>query len=329
MDTEWRKAQEEALEWLDRMRSGAFTGAEHGDFVTWVRSSPQNARAIFEARALEGEIAEVLHDQPFELEDLSGKLVSRFWTAKRIPSMTAGVIVAVVAAGLLLWGSSHTASWSTGPGEWKSISLRDGSLVRIGPNTDLSASFNDSRRLISLSRGAAMFKVAHDRDVEFIVDAGISTTRDVGTAFAVERLTPTDVVITVDEGIVAIRGANRTSDKDEVVVSAGNQARVKRDGPIVVANVDVRSALAWVDKKIVFDDVRLADAVATLNRLTDKTFVLADTAIADVQISGIFPASSSDAFTDYIRGRGIGVVCTNPTTILLRRSNLLLEDRSR
>ena len=153
----------------------------------------------------------------------------------RSPSVTrrraiAGIAVGLTAAaGVLAWRFGDTETrFATAIGEHRAMTLADGSLMRLNTDTAVTVDLTRGSRSIRLLRGEASFDVAHDTMRPFVVAAGDTRVRAVGTAFTI-RLRPDLTEVTVTEGIVGVRDGDRA----ERQVTAGNAAAVRR-GTIAV-----------------------------------------------------------------------------------------------
>ncbi len=82
---------------------------------------------------------------------------------------------------------SVTQIVTTGKGESKTVTLPDGSLVRLNPSSEIAfqQAFEDTVRQIRL-KGEAWFNVTHHADKPFIVNTQNLTTRVLGTRFCVD-----------------------------------------------------------------------------------------------------------------------------------------------
>jgi len=74
---------------------------------------------------------------------------------------------------------------TTGPGEWQTKVLSDGSTLRLGPSTAILIEFTGTHRHIRLEQGEALFRVRPDSKRPFLVETELAIARAVGTAFAV------------------------------------------------------------------------------------------------------------------------------------------------
>src|SRR5690606_22809655 len=83
--------------------------------------------------------------------------------------LAAMLAIAVVATTLMLSQRNYT----TGFGELRSITLRDGSIVQLDARTALRERFSEKERWVELDSGAAIFTVAKDPSRPFRVTAGV------------------------------------------------------------------------------------------------------------------------------------------------------------
>lgn len=209
--------------------------------------------------------------------------------------MMGGVAAGLVAAiGALAWRFGEAGQrYATGIGERRTVTLADGSLMRLNTDTALTVDLSPERRSIRLLRGEASFDVAHDKSRPFVVAADDAQVRAIGTAFTV-RLRPDLTEVTVSEGIVGVRDG----DRPERHVAAGNAAAVRR-GTVAVtalAHTDIRRRLAWQDGRLSFDGDTLEQAVEEFNRYRTVPIVIGDPALAGVRIGGTFRSDRSGDF---------------------------------
>jgi transmembrane sensor len=215
---------------------------------------------------------------------------------------------AIAAAGVLAWFGAYHLGWKpyeTGVGGREKIELSDGTTIDLNTNTELDVRITGSRRDIMLSRGEALFHVAHDTKRPFYVVAGGTVVRAVGTAFSVRIRDAEHVDVLVAEGRVAI-GAPGTEANFEnpsllasaPKVSAGEAASVRRKSVSVrsVLPKDVSRKLAWTAGHLAFQGETLDDAVQEFNRYNQRQITIADQSIVKVQVGGIFLTTDPDSF---------------------------------
>lgn len=173
-------------------------------------------------------------------------------------------------------------------------------------------------REVTLTRGEAWFKVAHDKARPFIVSAGRIRVRAVGTAFSVRRHDDgADVQVT--EGVVETWTAGEEDRK--VQVAAGSKAFVAEYEPPKTseASADIERSLAWRAGQIVLEGETLDQAVAQFNRYNAKKLVISDSDLAAEKLVGQFRATEPDTFADAVVTTLGATIKENGDTIELSR----------
>jgi len=64
-----------------------------------------------------------------------------------------------------------------------------------------------------------------------------------------------------------------------------------------VRNVDVAQVVSWKGGVLMFNDTRLSDAVAEINRYTQRPIAIADSAVGNYRISGVFKSNDPEHFS--------------------------------
>lgn len=145
-----------------------------------------------------------------------------------------------------------TKVYSTATGQRAKIILADGSNVILAPSTMLRV----SDRNVEL-HGEAVFNVIHSGGEPFIVRAGNTVTRVLGTTFSV-RSYGGKVRVAVAEGRVSA---------NDVVLSAGDVVTVARDGTEQLQrDANIGNMFAWTSGRLVFRLTPLSEAIPELER---------------------------------------------------------------
>jgi transmembrane sensor len=193
-------------------------------------------------------------------------------------------------------------------GEWRTVSLTDGTQVRVGPASLLRVAFGDDHRTIRLIRGEAMFDVAKDHNRPFYVESEMVGVLAVGTEFRVSRLGGKDVVA-VTEGSVAlyrdgrdaIRGtvpapAQIAASTGGVALAAGEQVsttRSTRSAPVAKEKVNMDYEQAWAEGWLVYENKTVAEVANDFNRLNRVKIVITEPSIAARRLA-FFRVSATD-----------------------------------
>jgi transmembrane sensor len=232
------------------------------------------------------------------------------------PLLAASVALVVFSLGTLaLWLNAQRGVYATGIGEQRIVNLVDGSTIELNADSRLRVRFSDSERFVDLVQGQALFHVAKDPQHPFSVRTDGTTVRAVGTQFDVNRQA-SDTVVTVLEGRVAIaraagpvgsslpQGAAGSAAANETVAlyaSAGEQVILTAQAASKPAHPDVAAATAWRERKLVFSSSPLPVVVGEYNRYHEKRLVIADPALSDFHISGVFSAADATSLIAFLR----------------------------
>ena len=219
--------------------------------------------------------------------------------AKTVASVT--FLATVMIAGPWLY---YQGSYQTAAGEWRTVSLDDGSVARLGPRTQIKARFDRQRRIITQSSGEASYDVTKDSYRPFVVECGLTTVQALGTKFAV-RCDGDDVNVVVAEGTVSVsRGLARSGQVpsvDYVRADAGQQVQVNLWTPLTPRPVDVTVALAWERGRIIFTGERIEQAIAEFNRRQQQPITLPRVYDPETRVIGEFDLADSRHFIEFLK----------------------------
>lgn len=211
-------------------------------------------------------------------------------------------ITILIVLWLRLFGTSTEARpvvYQTNIGELRDVHLPDGSSITLGGRTEVSVTFSEHHRSVTVMEGQAWFKVAHNMHWPFVVTAGHSTITDVGTAFLVTRDSDR-VIVTVTEGAVEVsaRPPTRPSLKfgqgftlrpilAPIRVSSGEQVAFSDSGALSpLRETDTYAAVAWTRGRLTFDNQPLRYVIETVNRYSTRRIVISPSA-GVLRFSGI------------------------------------------
>ena len=296
--------------------------------------SPQGARALHHADALRAEARRRKARWPARLAGAWRPLAA----AAAIAVMIGGV---ALRSGVFDLFDGGVERHVTALGEQRSVTLADGSVVRLNTLTRIGVAFSDGQRRIDLVEGQASFDVAHDAARPFVVAAGDGLVTALGTEFDVLKAGPA-VVVTLVSGSVtveqvaaearastagpAVPSPDEVSEPRQTVVAAarldpGEQVSIVPDGALTpVAAVDLDQVTAWQRGKIKLVDTPLAEAIAEVNRYSTTRLDLADDTLAQERIGGVFDVGDTDTFVRALEVRfGLRAVRASTRRVVLMR----------
>lgn len=193
------------------------------------------------------------------------------------------LLVAVV--GLAAARVAFAPDYTTSTGEVRTLSLDDGSVVRLDANSAIDVRYSAGERGVTLRRGRAAFVVRHGDARPFVVAAGNGTVQDIGTAFQVAREEDgARVAVVVTAGSVLIRNAYGSAK-----ASAGESVDYADAGRGPQSTqIDIGAATAWQRERLVFDDAPLSEVAEQLNRYYPGHYVFVREDAARIRVSGNF-----------------------------------------
>lgn len=159
--------------------------------------------------------------------------------------------------------------------------LPDGSEITLDADTQAQVLFFGDRRVVALGRGSAFFAVARDATRPFIVETRLARITVLGTRFEAETEAD-EVRVAVESGTVRVQGLTSADAAPEVVLRAGERARIGAAGEvqrIATAGGGAgpgAAVAAWREGWLDFRGLALATAVQRLARYSDVPVHVAD-----------------------------------------------------
>ena len=289
---------------------------EEQQFAEWLEADPANRHAYDEVTR-SWEIAALASADPTVVQMRTDALrtrpreqrdYSRLWGA-----LATAALVLIAFTGISLTHPSFMGSPSdtaasrdhivlrTGIGERATASLADGSTVVLNTNSILEINYSKLRRDVRLIAGQVLFKVAHDTARPFVVAAANHEVVAVGTEFEV-RLDGGKMRVALLQGRVRVEpiaGQRDAADERAAVMAPGEQLVASTDG-MIVNRANVEDLVSWESGRVRFDNRRLADAVAEMNRYSRTRITIDDPAAADIRITGAFRTGQSYSFAQTV-----------------------------
>lgn len=318
-----RLIAEQAAEWLTALRSGKLSAKERAEFVDWLRESPAHVAEMLRVSRIDQALSDFTqwdqvaaveqdaNDNVIALGDVEPSTYRSKVNRIALLSWASAAAVATLAIlGSWLFLSQNQLIIRTQVGERRELTLADGSVVDVAPATELQVRLEEKQRLIKLTRGQAFFHVAKNPSRPFIVDAGDTHVRAVGTAFDVAR-GAAGVTVTVVEGRVAVirqqsyveqAAGPKASRPADIMLGANEQVVVTpSDAVTPVREVNSAAEVAWTDGNLIFNDETVAEVVRRFNVYNRAQIQILDQTLAARRVSGVFKASDPESFIAFVR----------------------------
>lgn len=238
--------------------------------------------------------------------------------SQKIPVFSRNIFLRTVAASLfLVLGIAFCIqvffmrdSYQTAVGEQKTVSLADGSIVKLNTNSKVTVDFSTGIRSVTLDQGQAYFIVAKNPARPFIVNFGVGSVTAIGTEFEVYKKGP-KVVVSLIEGKVKVHGSSQKEvaksvpeakhEPEEIIMVAdtgldtGEQISFSPEHISPVIKTDNKRINAWQKEQLIFRKASLDQVISEINRYSPRKIILAQPSLGNKIISGIFPIDSVEA----------------------------------
>ena len=240
----------------------------------------------------------------------------RHWAAA-VTAIAAGIAVAVFA---MRPGTppSEPLPFATGIGERRDLALADGSQIRLNTATMVAVDMSGGARRVRLQAGEAFFDVAPDRTRPFIVDVGDQRVEVVGTAFNIIRHQGL-IAVTVARGLVNVKTGGGAAAPAERLTAGDQLTHREGENAVSRTSVEIDSALAWRDGRLVFSDAPIAQVVADLNRYFPLAIRLEGSGVDELRFSGVLKLDDETAVLGRLQEFLPVEAQVQPDGVILRR----------
>lgn len=275
---------QQALDWFTRLRGDNVTFQELNAFAQW-REDPLNAHAYQNAETLWQ-----LLDRPARAVRHQDRRrpITRRWTY-------AAAACLVLAAGAISLGTPPISSWgsdyTTATGQQQDITLADGSHLHLDSDSALDIDLTRDERRVNLRRGRVYLQVSHDGR-PFVVQAGGTRVRVLGTEFSVAHNDKTDEIILL-RGSVEVAAAG-----EHQLLQPGEQLRVVSGHVQAPQAVDAERLLAWREGQLRVRDAPLREVLEELVRYQGGHVIWLDDKVGQRTISASFNLNQVDSALD-------------------------------
>jgi len=291
------------LKWLE----GSATPEEAQALDAWRAASADNERTFRELSRVWAALSSArpteavgLPPAPHDLMARAGvRRLSARAATRRGPSMrwvtAGGLAAALLALAVGLSVLRHPAvpafgadEFVTGPSGVSTVTLRDGSVVRLGPRSRLQVMSHDTRREVRLE-GRAFFAVAHAPERPFRIITSAGTVTALGTRFDLSAAGD-NLSVALLEGRVVVSTPGR-----ELALEPGQATRVVDGTPLPVGRIPDRDRLLdWAGNFLAFQETPLREAALEIERRYDVRMPISDSTLANRTVTAWFADRTLD-----------------------------------
>ena len=302
-----------ANDWLVRKTAGDLDASEEARFQDWLAADARHRQAWQESWFAWEDMARLTHLaeretlQPAALRERLALWLQRSTAAGCGALLRPVYAVAAIAAllAVTIWlvapfpsaTSGFAELYSTKVAEIRDFRLPDGSTITLGAKSSAGWSTAGNTRRITLLEGEAFFAVAGDAARPFVVQAGDTEVRVIGTQFDIHR-GPGTLRVAVAAGAVQVSRVSGATD-DVRRLQAGQQIVVAHAQPLgAVRNIDIKGAGDWRNGRLVYEDVTLDEVIADANRYYDGEIQFAANELRGLKITASFQTTEIEQFID-------------------------------
>lgn len=274
-------ALEQAADWHLRLQEAP--EARH-EFLHWLQADSAHRAAWQRMEQLMGAL-DHLAPQPVPVMPMPPRR-RRYWPGLAVAASLALIAVLAIPPATQAW----RADFYTGTGQTREVILADGSSVTLGPESELSVAA-DNPRHVTLLRGQAFFDVAHDPQRPFVATAGHLDVRVLGTAFEME-LQGQRAQVSLARGQVLAENAEKALSER---LAPGQTLRLDwPSGHIERTTLAPQQIGAWRQGSLFVENQPVSAIVEQLQRYTPGWIVVADPALKQRRLTGVFDLRDPD-----------------------------------
>lgn len=313
-----RETAERAAYWLLTLQSEELTAAQRAELIDWLRESPQHISELLRALTLQRNLARfkgwhrvLPADDPdvsrvvMRLDVPDGTAVyRRLRHRSRVIGLMAASVAVLSILGAWIFTRLDRTVLTTQFAERREVTLVDGSVVELAPDSEVVVRYRVHERLLTLDHGEALFHVAKNPERPFIVQAAETRVRAVGTVFNVQR-GDQGVSVTVVEGRVTVsqQHAPQAAEPESgagvtpLMLSADEQVTISpRGAATTVRKVHGAAVTSWTRGQLTFDNETIGEIARRFNLYNGIQIRVVDPALGARRISGVFRANDPESF---------------------------------
>lgn len=300
---------EQATAWLVRLSSDDTAEADRAGFEAWKRADPRHARAAARLEGLIGEVKTLRGGSAGRSPVYAALNAAMGSPGKaRRKKYTGTILAAVLTLFASLWLSLQsyplsylTADLSTSTAQWETHALPDASQLSLSGKSAVNIRFDARRRTVDLVSGEILVDVAADPARPFVVETSHGSIRALGTRFIV-RQDDDAVILSMLESSAGVRVKGRlASERDDVVIDAGQRVRIARDGVGPIETIDAnRVSNAWNKRQLIMLNRPLSEVLDELARHRSGYIHFDRDRLAGIRVSVVLPLDDSDRALDVL-----------------------------
>ena len=305
---------DQALEWRALMDNDVIDSKDRQAFQEWVMADPEHMEAYDYAERFWESLGKLSASRRtkvgFDSETMGDARTPSLFSKATMASMA--VVLALFGVGILMLSmgerepliEAEQIAYETEIGETLPVRLSDGSMLTLGPASEIHGEFDATDRRITLTMGNVFFQVASDPDRPFCVHSGSLDIQVTGTTFDVRR-SEASAQVAVAEGQVRVslakpsvssaHGHQNDENRSTSVLNSGQRISGSvTSGLGEITTVKPETVGAWREHRLLFFDEPLLEIVNAVNRYDSRNIVIRDKRLEELRVSATFDANDID-----------------------------------
>jgi transmembrane sensor len=210
---------------------------------------------------------------------------------------------------------AQASTYVTGIGEQRAIALPDDSRALLDTNSRMDVLFDRGTRVVTLRYGRANFTVVSDKKRPFVVKAAEGRIVADASNFDV-RCDGQKACFILFSGQASVNLNNeirRLTPGERIALTGRAIGTLDRPRPAMVG--------AWHSGRTVFEDTRLSEAVAEMNRYSTVGLEIQGRELGDKRISGVYRNGDNIDFANTVAVLTGAMVRETPSRVVLIASD--------
>lgn len=301
-------------ELLGRHLTGESTPEEAALVAAWIHAAPENRQAYETLKSIWEGSEDVAQGPKVDVDKAWDKVQGRMHTSKPEVHVRRSTsvwlrIAAVMVIGIgtfFLWRSLRPSGLDAPAmlalqtaGEKRTDTLPDGTVVTLNAHSrlDFPEHFAGAATRQVKLQGEAFFDVHSNPQQPFVIGAGETVIRVVGTAFNV-KATDTIVQVAVTEGKVKFEAPKA---KREVLLEAGSTGRFEAKAQVMTQDtLGPDNALFWMTGRLVYRNRPLDEVIAEIGQRWNVLVSFSTPSIGNCRLSAAFEQPSIESILNMI-----------------------------
>lgn len=174
----------------------------------------------------------------------------------------------------------------------KAFALPDGTLVSLNTNTKIKYPKTFTRNIREITiEGEAFFEVVPNKDKPFIIHAGNSQIKVLGTSFNVNAYpSAKSVEVVVETGKVQVLNkATKANETNELILTSGERGTLVYSSNSLLKSTNQNpNFLAWKTRNLIFKATSLAEVIENLEKVYNVNIQMADPKLNELLLTAQF-----------------------------------------